>query len=73
VVGLRISFGTGWAAIIAAELVAARSGLGYLIANGMEILRADKVLVGMAMIGILGVSFDALFRFLNRRFSWGEE
>jgi ABC-type nitrate/sulfonate/bicarbonate transport system permease component len=73
VVGLRISFGTGWAAIIAAELVAARSGLGYLIANGMEILRADKVLVGMAMIGILGVSFDALFRYLHRRFSWGEE
>jgi ABC-type nitrate/sulfonate/bicarbonate transport system permease component len=73
VVGLRISFGTGWAAIIAAELVAARSGLGYLIANGMEILRADKVLVGMAMIGILGVCFDALFRFLHRRFSWSEE
>jgi ABC-type nitrate/sulfonate/bicarbonate transport system permease component len=73
VVGLRISFGTGWAAIIAAELVAARSGLGYLIANGMEILRADRVLVGMAMIGVLGVSFDALFRFLHRRFSWGEE
>lgn len=71
VVGLRISFGTGWAAIIAAELVAARSGLGYLIANGMEILRADKVLVGMAMIGILGVIFDAFFRSLNRRFSWG--
>jgi len=71
VVGLRISFGTGWAAIIAAELVAARSGLGYLIANGMEILRADKVVVGMAMIGILGVCFDAFFRFLSRRFAWG--
>lgn len=71
IVGLRISFGTGWAAIIAAELVAARSGLGYLIANGMEVLRADKVLVGMAMIGILGVIFDALFRQLSRRFSWG--
>lgn len=72
VVGMRISFGTGWAAIIAAELVAARSGLGYLIANGMEILRADKVLVGMAMIGILGVAFDALFRFLNQRYAWRE-
>jgi ABC-type nitrate/sulfonate/bicarbonate transport system permease component len=72
VVGLRIAFGTGWAAIIAAELVAARSGLGYLIANGMEILRADKVLVGMAMIGVLGVGFDALFRFLHRRLAWGE-
>ena len=71
VVGLRISFGTGWAAIIAAELVAARSGLGYLIANGMEILRAYKVLVGMVMIGVLGVCFDAFFRFLQRRFAWG--
>jgi ABC-type nitrate/sulfonate/bicarbonate transport system permease component len=70
VVGLRISFGTGWAAIIAAELVAARSGLGYLIANGMEILRADTVLVGMVVIGILGVLFDAFFRFLQRRYAW---
>ncbi|MFK7966975.1 MAG: ABC transporter permease [Burkholderiaceae bacterium] len=69
-VGLRISFGTGWAAIIAAELVAARSGLGYLIANGMEILRADQVLVGMIVIGVLGVCFDAFFRSLNKRFEW---
>jgi ABC-type nitrate/sulfonate/bicarbonate transport system permease component len=71
ITGLRISFGTGWAAIIAAELVAARSGLGYLISNGMEILRADKVLVGMAVIGVLGVTFDSLFRFVHRRIAWG--
>lgn len=70
IVGLRISFGTGWAAIIAAELVAARSGLGYLIANGMEILRADQVLVGMVVIGILGVCFDAFFRLVNNRLAW---
>lgn len=69
IVGLRISFGTGWAAIIAAELVAARSGLGYLIANGMEILRADLVLVGMVVIGILGVLFDLIFRYINRKVS----
>jgi len=71
VVGLRISFGTGWAAIIAAELVAARVGLGYLIADGMEILRSDLVLVGMVTIGILGVLIDAAFRILNNRFAWG--
>ncbi len=71
ITGLRISFGTGWAAIIAAELVAARSGLGYLISNGMEILRADQVIVGMIVIGILGVLFDLLFRFIQRRISWG--
>lgn len=67
VVGLRVAFGTGWAAIIAAELVAAHSGLGYLIANGMDILRADLVLVGMAVIGLLGFLFDACFRALQRR------
>ncbi|MEP0339223.1 MAG: ABC transporter permease [Alphaproteobacteria bacterium] len=71
VVGLRISFGTGWAAIIAAELVAAQVGLGYLIADGMEVLRSDLVLVGMVAIGILGVLIDAVFRTVNDRFSWG--
>ncbi len=69
VVGLRVAFGTGWAAIIAAELVAAHTGLGYLIANGMDILRADLVLVGMVAIGILGFLFDAFFRYLQRRFA----
>jgi len=69
-VGLRLSFGTGWAAIIAAELVAANSGLGYLIANGMDVLRADEVLVGMVVIGILGVAFDSLLRSIQRRFAW---
>ncbi len=72
VVGLRIGFGTGWAAIIAAELVAAQSGLGYLIANGMDILRADEVIAGMVVIGILGLLFDTFFRYLQRRFGGGD-
>ena len=58
------------AAIIAAELVAAQSGLGFLIANGMDILRADEVLAGMVVIGILGLLFDAFFRYLQRRFGY---
>ena len=36
----------------------------------MEILRSDLVLVGMAVIGVLGVLFDAGFRFLHRRYGW---
>lgn len=70
VVGFRISFGTGWAAIIAAELVAAQSGLGYLIADGMEILRSDMVLVGMVVIGLLGVLIDSVFQVIIRHYSW---
>ncbi|WP_454856579.1 ABC transporter permease [Rhizobium binxianense] len=67
-VGLRISFGTGWAAIIAAELVAANSGLGYLIADGMEILRSDNVMVGMVAIGVIGVIVDSFFKLALARF-----
>lgn len=67
-VGLRISFGTGWAAIIAAELVAANSGLGYLISDGMEILRSDLVIVGMIVIGVIGVLVDSLFKLALTRF-----
>lgn len=72
-VGFRIAFGTGWAAIIAAELVAAQSGLGYLIADGMEILRSDLVLVGMMVIGILGVCIDSIFRFAGEKYDWGPQ
>lgn len=65
-VGLRIAFGTGWAAIIAAELVAANKGLGYLISNGMEVLRSDLVLAGMIVIAVLGLLIDTLFRMAGR-------
>ncbi len=60
--GLRISFGTAWMTIISAEMVAAKSGLGYMIIDGMEILRSDVVIVGMAVIGLLGFCFDTAFR-----------
>ena len=65
--GLRISFGTAWMTIISAEMVAAKSGLGYMIIDGMEILRSDVVIVGMAVIGLLGFGFDVLFRALEAR------
>jgi ABC-type nitrate/sulfonate/bicarbonate transport system permease component len=38
----------------------------------MEILRSDLVLVGMVTIGILGVLIDAVFRVINRRFTWSD-
>jgi ABC-type nitrate/sulfonate/bicarbonate transport system permease component len=60
--GLRISFGTAWMTIIAAEMVASRSGLGHMIVDGMEILRSDIVIVGMAVIGVLGFAFASVFR-----------
>ncbi|HEV8436809.1 MAG TPA: ABC transporter permease [Methylomirabilota bacterium] len=60
--GLRISFGTAWMTIISAEMVASKAGLGHMIIDGMEILRSDVVIVGMAVIGFLGFFFDTIFR-----------
>lgn len=65
--GLRLSFGAAWTTIVAAELIAASEGLGYLIMNARRILAAPDVIVGMVTIGLLGLAFDYLFRAIERR------
>jgi ABC-type nitrate/sulfonate/bicarbonate transport system permease component len=65
--GLRLSFGAAWITIVAAELIAASEGLGYLIMNARRILAAPDIIVGMLTIGLLGLAFDQLFRALERR------
>ena len=65
--GLRLSFGAAWITIVAAELIAATDGLGYLIMNARRILAAPDIVVGMLTIGLLGLGFDRLFRYLERR------
>ena len=61
VTGLRLSFGYSWRALIAAELIAASSGLGYLIMDAEQMQRADEVIVGIAVIGVIGWMLDAGF------------
>ena len=73
ITGLRLSFGYSWRALIAAELIAASSGLGYLIMDAEQMQRADEVIVGIAVIGIIGWMLDAGFvrvttALLGRRF-----
>jgi ABC-type nitrate/sulfonate/bicarbonate transport system permease component len=60
--GLRIGLGIGWMALVAGELVAAPSGLGYLINNARTIFRSDYILLGMVLIGALGLMLDYLMR-----------
>jgi len=66
-VGLRISFGIAWVAIVAAELVASSSGLGYLIMHARRILASGDVIVGMGTIAIIGIAFDRFFRMLETK------
>jgi len=55
VTGIRVGLGFGWMALVAAELVGANSGLGFLINDARTLLRTDVVIVGMITIGIVGL------------------
>lgn len=61
VTGFRLAFGYSWRALIGAELIAASSGLGYLIIDSQEMMRTDAVMVGILTIGLIGWLLDALF------------
>ena len=62
VTGIRIGLGVGWMALVAAELVGANSGLGFLINDARTVLRTDYVIVGMATIGLVGLVIDRVIR-----------
>lgn len=63
VVGLRIAFGIAWLVLVAAEMIAVDSGLGYLIIDARNAgKRYDLVVGGMLLIGVIGLLLDALIR-----------
>jgi NitT/TauT family transport system permease protein len=74
IVGLRIAFGIAWLVVVAAEMVAVDSGLGYLIIDSRNSgKRYDLVVAAMLLIGVIGLGLDFLFRGLERVKSvrWG--
>ena len=60
--GMRLGMGYSWRALIGAEMIAASSGLGYLILDAEQMSRSDIVIVGIFAIGILGTCMDWLFQ-----------
>ena len=66
-VGLRTGLGYSWRALIGAEMIAASSGLGYMIVYAQQMSRSDKVLIGIFLIGIIGCISDMLFSLLIRK------
>jgi ABC-type nitrate/sulfonate/bicarbonate transport system permease component len=67
ITGVRIGLGVGWMALVAAELVGASSGLGFLINDARSMLRTDTIVVGMLTIGVVGLLIDSAIRALSRR------
>lgn len=67
ITGVRIGLGVGWMALVAAELVGANSGLGFLINDARSMLRTDTITVGMLAIGVVGFLIDTAIQVLSRR------
>lgn len=66
ITGMRIGLGVAWLVVVAAEMIAINSGLGYLIIDSRNAgNRYDLVLAGMVMIGVIGLILDALMRHLE--------
>lgn len=65
--GLRIGLGIGWMCVVAAELIAAQSGLGYEIQQSRVLLQTQNVLVGMITIGIIGFLMSVAMGHIERR------
>ncbi len=73
-VGLQLGIGYSWRALVGAELLAAASGLGYMIIEAQQFSRTDIVVVGIIAIGILGLFIDMIFDyFCNRLMPWRKE
>jgi NitT/TauT family transport system permease protein len=74
IIGLRITLGIAWLVVVAAEMIAVNSGLGFLIVDARNAgTRYDLVVAGMVLIGLIGVLLDMGMRALERIKSlrWG--
>jgi NitT/TauT family transport system permease protein len=72
--GLRLALGVAWLVVVAAEMIAVNSGLGYLIIDARNAgKRYDLVVAGMAMIGLIGLGLDVLVRQMEKldEVRWG--
>ena len=73
IAGMRTGLSTGFLALVAAELIAASSGLGFMIQNAGQYFRTDTVLVGIIAIGVVGAALDQIARRIGRRLTrWSE-
>jgi NitT/TauT family transport system permease protein len=65
VTALRLTVTIAWLVVVAAEMIAVQSGLGYLILDARNALRMDYVMVGMLVIGLIGLLLDYLMKCLG--------
>ncbi|MFZ7131838.1 MAG: ABC transporter permease [Eubacteriales bacterium] len=69
--GVKVAVGNAWATLVAAEMLAASSGLGYMILMGRQFGRIDLVIMGIVVIGVIGSVISILLGMLeNKVLGW---
>lgn len=66
--GVRVGIGIGWTTLIAAEMIASTSGLGWMVLNASNYLRTDVVMLGILILGATGYLLDLALVAAQRRF-----
>ncbi len=64
--GMRVAIAFGWTTLVAAEMVAAKAGLGVMVLNAARFLATDIVFLGIVVIGLVAFLFDLLMRWIER-------
>ena len=65
--GIRIALGAGWTTLVAAELVAATSGIGFMIQSAAQFLVTDIVIAGIIVIAVIAILLEYIARLIERR------
>jgi NitT/TauT family transport system permease protein len=65
--GLRLGIGGGWLTVVTAEMIAVKSGLGYMILNAQLTFRSELIVAGIVVIGAIGLMADQGVRALRAR------
>jgi taurine transport system permease protein len=71
ITGLRTAIGVTYATLVAAEMVAATSGIGWMVLDASKYLRSDIVFVGIILMGGISILMDGIIRWYQRlQFHW---
>ena len=65
--GIRVGLGNAWVCVVAAEMIASVTGVGYLLTYGRSLSRPDMVILAMLLIGIIGKIMDDVLKFVSAR------
>lgn len=69
--GIRLGLGNAWVCVVAAEMIGATKGVGYMLSDGRSLSRPDVVVLGMLIVGIVGkLMDDVLLKFRNKVIRW---